>query len=132
MIIDAPGKLRLDRFVAGLVWAASLILVGIPGAAQAPAPTEQAPTEQASAGQPAAASAPQVNDKPQAAEQPPRRVPRDERTLQYWASQLSHERFLRRQSARRHLIDGGLDSVPVLRDMLDAGDLETVENVILI
>ncbi|QDV45723.1 serine endoprotease [Stieleria neptunia] len=131
LIIDAPGKHRLDRYVAGLVWAASLILVGIPGAAQAPAPTEQAPTEQAPTEQAAAATAPRENGTPQAAQEP-RRVPRDERTLEYWASQLSHERFLRRQSARRHLIDGGLDSVPVLRDLLDAGDLETVENVILI
>ncbi|QDV87271.1 PDZ domain-containing protein [Stieleria magnilauensis] len=137
LILDAPGKHRLDRYVAGLVWAASLILVGIPATAQVP--TAQVPTGPAAAqsSKPPAAAAlaeqnAEQNDTPPAADEPPRRVPRDERTLEYWASQLSHERFLRRQSARRHLIDGGLDSVPVLRDMLDGGDLETVENVILI
>ncbi len=141
LILDAPGKHRLDRYVAGLVWAASLILVGISATAQVP--TAQVPTGPASAQPsepPAAAALAEQNaeqnaeqdDTSPAADEPPRRVPRDERTLEYWASQLSHERFLRRQSARRHLIDGGLDSVPVLRDMLDGGDLETVENVILI
>ncbi|PAY19241.1 hypothetical protein CKO51_11515 [Rhodopirellula sp. SM50] len=135
LILDAPGKHRLDRYVAGLVWAASLIFVGIPATAQLPsgpaAPSGPVATEQP-AEQAAAAPVAEQNDTPPAADEPPRRVPRDERTLEYWASQLSHERFLRRQSARRHLIDGGLDSVRVLRDMLDGGDLETVENVILI
>lgn len=59
-------------------------------------------------------------------------TPRSERTLEYWAGQLSHERFLRRESARRHLISGGLDSVPVLKKMIKEADLETVENVISI
>lgn len=128
MILDAPGKHRLDRYVAGLIWAASLILVGIPATAQvSTGPATAQPSEQ-----PAAAPVAGQDDTPPATDEPPRRVPREERTLEYWASQLSHERFLRRQSARRHLIDGGLDSVPVLRDMLDVGDLETVENVILI
>ncbi|MDV6031900.1 MAG: PDZ domain-containing protein [Phycisphaera sp. RhM] len=128
LILDAPGKHRLDRYVAGLIWAASLILVGIPATAQvSTGPATAQPSEQ-----PAAAPVAGQDDTPPATDEPPRRVPREERTLEYWASQLSHERFLRRQSARRHLIDGGLDSVPVLRDMLDVGDLETVENVILI
>jgi hypothetical protein len=60
------------------------------------------------------------------------RTPRNERTLQYWAGQLSNERFLRRQSAQRHLVSGGQASVPVLRKMLDQGDLETIETVIAI
>jgi hypothetical protein len=58
------------------------------------------------------------------------RTPPSERTLDYWAAQLSHERFLRRQSAQRHLVGGGQASIPVLRKMLDQGDLETTENVI--
>lgn len=60
------------------------------------------------------------------------RTPRSERTLEYWAQQLSHDRFLRRQSAERHLIGGGQASIPVLQNMLGNGDLETAENVISI
>lgn len=68
----------------------------------------------------------------QASVEQPQRTPRSERTLDYWAEQLSHERFLRRQSAVRHLVSGGQASIPVLRNTLDQGDLETIENVITV
>ncbi len=69
------------------------------------------------------ADAPPVDDAPQ-------RTPRSERTLDYWADQLSHQRYLRRQSAQRHLVEGGLKSVPILKRKLQAADLETVQSVI--
>ncbi|KAA5545170.1 PDZ domain-containing protein [Roseiconus nitratireducens] len=55
---------------------------------------------------------------------------KDQRTLADWAEQLSHPRFLRRESAERHLIDGGEKAVPVLIEALGSGDLETTQRVI--
>ena len=59
-------------------------------------------------------------------------TPKAERTLQFWVTQLSHDRYLRRQSARRHLVEGGQDSVPILMEELSGGDLESIESVIAV
>ncbi|QEF98015.1 serine endoprotease [Stieleria maiorica] len=156
MVIDARMDSRRNHrcrprvaavvCVAGLVAAASLIGAANRVAAQVPIATDQVPAPQSATDSvgnrstespaPPAGDAGETNAGETVVDQPatgqPSRTRSGERTLQYWASQLSHERYLRRQSARRHLIDGGLESIPVLRDMLDAGDLETVENVISI
>jgi len=99
-----------------------------PTAEQATA--EQATAEQATAEQATPVEKSPVADPPDAAVPMP--TPRSERTLEYWADQLSHQRYLRRQSAQRHLAEGGLKSVPVLKAKLDEADLETVQNVISI
>ncbi|MCO8124841.1 PDZ domain-containing protein [Stieleria sp. TO1_6] len=62
----------------------------------------------------------------------PTRTPREERTLDYWAEQLSHERYLRRESAQRHLVAGGQAAVPILRKALQQGDLEITQSAISI
>jgi hypothetical protein len=54
----------------------------------------------------------------------------DGKSLEYWASQLSNERYLRRKSARQHLTEGGQASVPVLVETLDDAGLETVQSSI--
>lgn len=58
------------------------------------------------------------------------RTPDRERTLPYWAQQLSNPRFLRRESAERHLIQAGPDAVPLLVQTLRGADLETTRRVI--
>ena len=54
------------------------------------------------------------------------------RTLREWADQLSHDRYLRRQAASRHLIRGGRESIPILVDQLQSNDLEVVKRVVAI
>ena len=54
------------------------------------------------------------------------------RTLREWADQLSHESYLRREAASRHLIRGGKKAIPILIDRLQSNDLEVVQRVVAI
>lgn len=57
---------------------------------------------------------------------------RSEKPLQYWAEQLSHDRYLRRQAAQRQLVAGGKESVAVLEKILSGADMETTHSAISI
>lgn len=134
LIHDVQSKRRLIAFIAAGVLAAGLwiTLSDIAPAQQADVPQQPVPQQPVPQQPDPAQSADTVQPPPvEAADTAaPRPTPRSERTLEYWAGQLSNERFLRRQSAQRHLVAGGRDSVPVLTQMLADGNLETVENVI--
>lgn len=51
----------------------------------------------------------------------------DKTSPAYWATQLSHPHYLRREAAHQKLIQAGPDAVDLLGDVLRTGDLEAVE-----
>lgn len=56
----------------------------------------------------------------------------DERSPQYWAEQLGHDRFLRRESATRELIKLGSEAVDPLLEVIAVGNLEINQRAVVV
>ncbi|MCC9603282.1 PDZ domain-containing protein [Stieleria sp. JC731] len=54
------------------------------------------------------------------------------RSLAQWAKELQSDRYRTRKIARQKLVEGGYDSIPALKQLLDEGELDSTETVIQI
>ena len=51
----------------------------------------------------------------------------DDSTAAYWVTQLSHQHYLRRETAEKKLVDAGIEAVDELASVMSDGDLEAIE-----
>ncbi|MEL6106493.1 MAG: PDZ domain-containing protein [Planctomycetota bacterium] len=121
--------LTLATGIAGAQPPANADPSAAPSSTQTPGPTEPAPQQTNGDGEAA-------SDHEAATEQAAKPVDSSlrmpTRTLREWADQLSHDSYLRREAASRHLIRGGREAIPILIDQLKSNDLEVVQRVVAI
>lgn len=75
---------------------------------------------------------PTTPEPPRSSTSPRKRTRDSERPPAYWLEQLSSPRFLRRESAQRHLYEAGHQIVPLLTKALRDSDFETTKRILAV